>query len=119
MLIVQKFGGTSVCSIERINNVSKRVMRTVEQGHQVVVTVSAMAGETDRLVGLAADVGGQYDHRELDVLLATGEPKRTALTRLVGGDPTLPAHGLPGLEIFTDLAIDPDPAAIQETQPRR
>ncbi len=52
------------------------------------------------------------------LLLATGEPKRTALTRLVGGDPTLPAHGLPGLEIFTDLSIDPDPAAIQETQPR-
>ena len=72
-LIVQKFGGTSVGSTEKIKNVAKRVLKYQEQGHQVVVVLSAMSGETDRLLGLAADIQPTPDLREMDVLLSTGE----------------------------------------------
>ncbi|HUK93704.1 MAG TPA: aspartate kinase [Gaiellaceae bacterium] len=78
-LIVQKFGGTSVGDIERITNVAKRVLRTRDQGHQVVVVVSAMAGETDRLLRLAHQITRMPDERELDVLVATGEQVSIAL----------------------------------------
>jgi aspartate kinase len=79
-LVVQKYGGTSVGSPERIRNVAKRVVETVRAGHQVAVVVSAMSGETDRLVALAREVGGEEpDPREYDVLLATGEQKTIAL----------------------------------------
>jgi len=72
-LIVQKFGGTSVGSTEKIKNVAKRVLKYQEQGHQVVVVLSAMSGETDRLLGLAADIQPTPDLREMDMLLSTGE----------------------------------------------
>jgi aspartate kinase len=79
-LIVQKYGGTSVGDVERIRRVAQRVVETVRQGHRVVVTVSAMAGETNALVALAAEVGGeQPDPREYDVLVSTGEQKTIAL----------------------------------------
>ena len=73
MLIVQKYGGTSVASPEHIKEVAARVSATRGQGHQVVVVVSAMAGETDRLWSLARQVAGRPHERETDVLLATGE----------------------------------------------
>ena len=79
-LIVQKYGGTSVGDVERIRRVARRVVATVEQGHRVAVVVSAMAGETDALVALAQEAGGeQPDPREYDVLLSTGEQKTIAL----------------------------------------
>ena len=79
-IIVQKFGGTSVGDPERIRNVAKRVTDTHREGNQVVVCVSAMSGETNMLVELASEVGGeQPDPREFDVLLATGEQKTIAL----------------------------------------
>lgn len=78
-LVVQKYGGTSVGDIERINNVARRVIRTKKQGHQVVVVVSAMAGETDRLLRLAHQITQTPDERELDVLVATGEQVSIAL----------------------------------------
>ncbi len=78
-LVVQKYGGTSVGDIERINNVARRVIRTKNQGHQVVVVVSAMAGETDRLLRLAYQITKTPDERELDVLVATGEQVSIAL----------------------------------------
>jgi aspartate kinase len=79
-LIVQKYGGTSVGSVERINNVADRVVRWRNDGHQVVVVVSAMSGETNRLVELANAVADQSpDPRELDVLLSTGEQVTIAL----------------------------------------
>ena len=71
-LIVQKYGGTSVADLDRIRNVAERVIRTYDQGHNVVVILSAMAGVTDKLIGLAAGVTDDPDKRELDVLLATG-----------------------------------------------
>lgn len=81
-LIVQKYGGTSVGSVERIHNVAKRALRSAEGNHQVVVIVSAMAGETNRLLGLASEVASAPDRRELDVIAATGEQVSAALTAL-------------------------------------
>ncbi len=78
-LVVQKYGGTSVGDIERIKNVAQRVLRTKNEGHQVVVVVSAMAGETDRLIRLAQQVTPTPDERELDVLISTGEQVSIAL----------------------------------------
>ena len=72
-LIVQKYGGSSVADVERIKNVARRVAEAKVQGNDVVVVVSAMAGETDRLLGLAAQVTDKPDERELDVIVATGE----------------------------------------------
>ena len=72
-LIVQKYGGTSVGSPERIKNVAKRVAKARADGHDIVVVVSAMSGETNRLVALAQEMQEQPDPRELDVVLATGE----------------------------------------------
>jgi aspartate kinase len=80
VLIVQKYGGTSVRDPERIRNVARRVVRTLEAGHQVAVVVSAMAGETDALVRLANELGGERpDPREYDALVSTGEQKTIAL----------------------------------------
>jgi aspartate kinase len=79
-LIVQKYGGTSVGDVERIRRVARRVVDTVEKGNRVAVVVSAMAGETDSLVALAREVGGDMpDPREYDVLVSTGEQKTIAL----------------------------------------
>ena len=72
-LIVQKYGGTSVGSIERIKNVARRVARYRREGHQLVVVVSAMAGETNRLLALARELSPDPNPRELDVVAATGE----------------------------------------------
>lgn len=78
-LLVQKYGGTSVGSVERIKAVAERVKRTVDHGHQVVVVVSAMSGETNRLIDLANDISSQPKPRELDVLVSTGEQVTIAL----------------------------------------
>jgi aspartate kinase len=79
-LIVQKYGGTSVANVERIRLVAERILATVAQGHRVAVVVSAMAGETDALVALARDAGGDDpDPREYDALVSTGEQKTIAL----------------------------------------
>ena len=72
-LIVQKYGGTSMGSVERIRNVARRVATWRHAGHQVVVVPSAMAGETNRLIGLAREIQPQPDPRELDMVAATGE----------------------------------------------
>ncbi|MCP9469674.1 MAG: aspartate kinase [Nitrospira sp.] len=78
-LIVQKYGGTSVGSVERIHRVADRVARAREEGHRVVVVLSAMSGETDRLIKLAHEVTPNPDERELDMLLSTGERVTIAL----------------------------------------
>ncbi len=81
-LIVQKYGGTSVGSVERIHNVARRALATQSQGDQVVVIVSAMAGETNRLLTLAGEITPAPDRREMDVIAATGEQVSSALTAL-------------------------------------
>ena len=78
-LIVQKYGGTSMGSPERIKNVARRVARWQAQGNQIVVVVSAMSGETNRLIGLAKEVQATPDPRELDVMVSTGEQVTIAL----------------------------------------
>jgi len=78
-LIVQKYGGTSVADLERIQNVAKRVAKTFDQGNDVVVILSAMAGVTDGLIDMANQVTESPDKRELDVLLATGQQTTAAL----------------------------------------
>ena len=105
-LIVQKFGGTSVGSLERIANVARKVVEARERGDDVVVVPSAMSGETDRLLGLARSVQERPEPRELDVLLSTGEQVTIALLAM-----TLQAYGCaarsytgPQVHIRTDSA---------------
>jgi aspartate kinase len=82
MLIVQKYGGTSVANPERIKAVAKRVVKTAKKGHKVAVVVSAMAGETDKLIGLAHQISSSPNEREMDILLSSGERVTTALTAM-------------------------------------
>lgn len=81
--IVQKFGGTSVADLDRIRNVAKRVKKEVDQGHEVVVVVSAMAGETDRLVELCRQAAPLHDAREYDTVVSTGEQVTTGLLSII------------------------------------
>jgi len=103
-LIVQKFGGTSVGDLECIARVADRVKATREAGHEVVVVLSAMGGETDRLLGLAHAVSRSPNSRELDALLATGEQASTALLCMSLADRDCPARSYTGGQacIFTD-----------------
>jgi aspartate kinase len=81
-LLVQKFGGTSVGSIERIRNVARRALAAQRQGHDVVLIVSAMSGETNRLLKLAHEASAIPDTREMDVIASTGEQVSAALTAM-------------------------------------
>jgi aspartate kinase len=81
-LIVQKFGGTSVGDLERIRNVARKAIRTNEAGNDIVVVISAMAGETDKLINLAHELIPIPDGRELDVLISTGEQVSVALVSM-------------------------------------
>ena len=107
-LVVMKFGGTSVGSIDRIRNVARRCMAEQAKGHDVVVIVSAMSGETNRLLGLAHQFGEIPDAREMDALAATGEQVTAALTALaihqLGGQ----ARSLLGhqVRVLTDSAFN-------------
>jgi aspartate kinase len=106
-LIVQKYGGTSVGSAERIKNVARRVAKWKARGHQVVVVVSAMAGETNRLIALAREVQQQPEPRELDVMLSTGEQVTIALLSMALTDLGLKARSYTGaqVKIVTDSAF--------------
>ncbi len=103
-LIILKFGGTSVATVERIKAVADIVIATRKQGHQVVVVLSAMAGETDRLIELAGQVAKDPVSRELDVLLSTGEQVTIALLSMVLHDRKYPAVSYTGgqVHILTD-----------------
>jgi len=82
-LVVQKYGGTSVANMERIENVAKRVIKEKDAGNEVVVVLSAMAGETDRLINLAHQAAPDPDSREYDALIATGEQVTVTLLAMV------------------------------------
>ena len=107
MLIVQKYGGTSVGSIERIKGVAQRVAATHDAGHRVAVVVSAMSGETNRLLGLAKQISPHPDERECDVLVSTGEQVTVALLAMVLKEMGYPAFSLLGhqVQISTDSAF--------------
>ena len=98
-LFVQKFGGTSVGTVERIQKVTKRIAQCVQQGHQVVVVVSAMGKETDRLVSLAQEISTNPSQRELDMLLATGEQVSIALLAMALQEEGTPAISLTGAQV--------------------
>jgi aspartate kinase len=106
-LVVQKYGGTSVANLDRIRNVAKRVAKTFDQGNRVVVILSAMAGVTDELIGMAKRIHEFPDKRELDVLLATGEQTTAALLAMVLQSMNYPARSLLGFqaEVKTDCAF--------------
>ena len=105
-LIVQKYGGTSMGSPERIGAVADRVGRARAQGHQVVVVVSAMSGETDRLIKLAKSISARPPAREMDVLLATGEQAAIALLAMALAERGVAARSYTGAQvhILTDSA---------------
>jgi aspartate kinase len=105
-LIVQKYGGTSVGSPERIKNVARRVAQWVSRGHQLVVVVSAMAGETNRLIALAKEVQASPDSRELDVMVSTGEQVTIALLAMALMEQGFKARSYTGaqVKILTDSA---------------
>ena len=105
-LIVQKYGGTSVGSIERIEHVAEKIIASRNDGHDVVVVVSAMSGETDRLLGLARSITSNPAPRELDVLLSTGEQVTIALLSIALEKRGYPARSYTGgqVHILTDNA---------------
>ena len=105
-LIVQKYGGTSVASNERIKNVARRVANWHRAGHRLVVVVSAMSGETNRLIALAREIQAQPDPRELDVMVSTGEQVTIALLSMALMDLGLKARSYTGsqVRILTDSA---------------
>jgi len=105
-LIVQKYGGTSVANPDRIANVANRVMKGVMDGNKMVVVLSAMSGETDRLIRLARELSEPPDPRELDVLLATGEQVTVSLFSMFLRSQGVDATSLLGHQacIYTDRA---------------
>ena len=99
-LIVQKYGGTSVGSVERIQNVARRIAKFKSQGHDVVVVVSAMSGETNRLVALAEQVSNnQIVPREMDVVLSTGEQVTIGLLAMALNAIGVPAKSYTGWQV--------------------
>jgi len=104
MLIVQKYGGTSVGSTERIKLVAGRVANTARAGHKVAVVVSAMSGETDRLIGLAHKITPAPDEREMDLMLSSGERVSAALTAIALQEAGVKAMSFTGRQtgIITD-----------------
>jgi aspartate kinase len=101
---VQKYGGTSVGSTERIKNVARRVAKFHAQGHQIVVVVSAMSGETNRLIALAHEVQANPDPRELDVMISTGEQVSISLLAMALMELDIQAKSYTGsqVKILTD-----------------
>lgn len=106
-IIVQKYGGTSVADIDHIRNVAKRIIKTYDQGDNVVVIISAMAGVTDELIDMAMQITDSPEKRELDVLLATGEQTTAALLAMTLKAMDYPAMSLLGhqAEVLTDCAF--------------
>ena len=103
-LVVQKYGGTSVGSLDRVRGVAKRVAQTHRDGHQVIVVVSAMAGETDKLLGMGWELSERPAEREMDVLVSSGEQVSAALLAIQLNELGVPARSLLGHQarILTD-----------------
>ncbi len=122
VLLVQKFGGSSVGSIGRIQAVAKKIAGTRSEGHDVVVVVSAMSGETNRLLGLAQEISEQPNSREMDVLLSTGEQVTIALLSMALEEEDCQARSFTGAQVHirTDSShnkariIDIDSARVKK-----
>ena len=113
MLIVQKYGGTSVGTIERIKSVSERVKRNVDEGHSVVVVVSAMSGQTDGFIALAAEVTDTPDEREMDLMLSSGERVSAALMAMAIQSQGIKARSLTGRQVGIVTNTDHTRARIE------
>lgn len=98
-LIVQKYGGSSIGNLDRIHHVAEKVIKTRQQGHDVVVVVSAMYGETDRLIQLANALTQQHDPREYDVLISSGEQISMALLSMALNAKSHPARSFTGPQV--------------------
>jgi aspartate kinase len=98
-LIVQKYGGTSVANTARIKNVAQRVAKWKNQGHQMVVVLSAMSGETNRLIALAKEIQDNPDPRELDMMVSTGEQVTVALLAMALQELGLKARSYTGTQV--------------------
>ena len=99
MLVVQKYGGSSVANAERIANVAKRIAKTYQQGHQVIVVLSAQGNTTDDLIAKAKEINDQPSKREMDMLMATGEQQSVALMAMALHNLGLPAISLMATQI--------------------
>ncbi|MES2904920.1 MAG: aspartate kinase, partial [Pseudomonadota bacterium] len=103
--IVMKFGGTSMAGIERIRSVAARVRREVEAGHEVLVVVSAMAGETDRLVQLCREAAAIHDNQEYDVVVASGEQVTAGLLAMTLQNMGLNARSFMGWQLLRATGV--------------
>ena len=112
-LIVQKYGGTSMGSIDRIKNVAKRVKRWHDHGHQVVVVVSAMSGETNRLIDLARQISNQPDPREYDQMVSTGEQVSISLLTMAIQELGVGARSMTGRQVAIKTDTSHNKARIQ------
>lgn len=112
-LIVHKYGGTSMGSVERIQNVAKRVAKWMKAGHQVVVVPSAMSGETNRLIGLAKEINANPDPRELDQIASTGEQVSSGLLALALQSQGVPAVSYAGWQVVIKTDSSYTKARIQ------
>lgn len=118
-LIVQKYGGTSVGSVERIGAVADRILKCHQDGHQLIVVVSAMSGETNRLIGLARALTSQPSPRELDVLVSTGEQVSMALLTMALHSRGIDALSLKGSQVAITTDSVHSKARIQSVDDRR
>ena len=118
-LLVQKYGGTSVGSVERIEAVADRILKCHQDGHQLIVVVSAMSGETNRLIGLARALTSQPSPRELDVLVSTGEQVSMALLTMALHSRGIDALSLKGSQVAITTDSVHSKARIQSIDDRR
>lgn len=116
-LIVQKYGGSSVGTIDRIRNVAQRIKRTCDDGNQVVAVVSAMGGVTDRLLGMAAEISEDPTERELDVLLSTGEQQSIALLSMALRELGIDAMSITGRQAGIRTTGSHTRGRIEDIQP--
>ncbi len=115
-LIVQKYGGTSVGSTDRIKNVAKRIAKFKAEGHDIVVVVSAMSGETNRLVALAEAIQESPDPREMDVILSTGEQVTIGLLAMALKDIGIDAKSFTGWQVAVKTDTSHNKARIEDIQ---
>ncbi|MCE3239671.1 MAG: aspartate kinase [Deltaproteobacteria bacterium] len=118
-LLVQKYGGSSVATIERIKHVAEKVWAAKRAGHDVIVVVSAMAGETNRLLGLAHEISEMPDEREKDVLLASGEQVSIALLSLALKERGQPSRSFLGHQVRIETDNVYGKARIRNIDSRR
>ena len=111
--IVMKFGGTSVGSVERIKNVSNIVKNEFDKGNQIVVVLSAMAGETDRLIGLTKDISEEFNSEEYDVVISSGEQVSVGLLAAALNDIGVKASSCLGWQIPIVTSDDHKSARIE------